>query len=81
MDFTNSPSSTKEAEIRFPSQSGNPSPVTSLPLLPTEVIAAAEHQEETQNGEEDDAVSGHHQATGSPFDLLKNKWWVSDSVQ
>lgn len=48
-----------------------------LPLLPAEVVAAAEHQEETEDGEEDDAVSCHHQATGSPFDLFKNRRRVS----
>lgn len=52
-----------------------------LPLLPAEVIASAEHQEEAEDGEKDDTVSRHHQATGSPFDLFKNKRWVGESVQ
>lgn len=45
-----------------------PPPPTPLPLFPAEVVSAAEHQEEAQDGEVDDGVPRHHQATGPPLD-------------
>lgn len=39
------------------------------PLLPTEIIIGAEHQEKAHDGGEDDDVSRQNERTGSPGDL------------
>lgn len=40
-----------------------------LPLLPAEVVATSKHNEKAQDCEEDDGVSCHHEAAGTPLDL------------
>lgn len=39
------------------------------PLLPTEIIVRAEHQEKAHDGGEDDDVSRQNERAGSPGDL------------
>lgn len=40
------------------------------PLLPTEIIVGAEHQEKSHDGGEDDNVSRQNERTGSPGDHI-----------
>lgn len=40
-----------------------------LPLLPAEVVPASKDKKKAKDGEEDDNISCHHQATGTPLDL------------
>ncbi len=42
-----------------------------LPLFPAKVISTSEYQEETQNGQKNDTIACHYQATGAPLDLQR----------
>lgn len=59
--------------IPYPSSGCPLSPA--LPLLPAEIISSSKHHEKAKDGEEDDGVPCHHQATGTQLNLEKTHNW------